>query len=360
MRIDQVVNSYSSHDAVGNHVFLLQKISQSLVGSSQIFAEQNLSQQDSILPLDAYDCQNNRKNILIYHHSIGTSIPLFLSKVKAFKILIYHNVTPSRFFSGPQGDAFFEEACKEGVRQLALLKLFCDLYWTVSAYNKVELENCGFSPVEVLPILRDYRKISGLAEKPFFNLDDRPFFIFVGRLTPHKGQDDLIELLAVMKNLRPRLFLVGGNLPVYKAWLLEEAKRLDLRTHVGADFASETDLVILENLDDQSLSFLYKHALAFVCLSKHEGFCVPVAEAAHCGLGTLSLAHGALAETVKQYGGVVCAHKDDLKGKLLNLLKNKKRLLPDPSSDFGKETFAQMAKVYEDRLRLVCTSLNLT
>ena len=50
---------------------------------------------------------------------------------------------------------------------------------------------------------------------------------------------------------------------------------------------------------------LYADADVFVCLSEHEGFCLPVLEAMHHGLPVVALAAGAVPETVGEAGVLV-------------------------------------------------------
>ena len=97
--------------------------------------------------------------------------------------------------------------------------------------------------------------------------------LFVGKVSPHKGQHDLVKALAAYRRLydpEARLHLVGGAISD------------EYRTAVER-FADELGLLdaveIAGSVTHEELIAYYAAADAFVCLSNHEGFCVPLLEA---------------------------------------------------------------------------------
>jgi glycosyltransferase involved in cell wall biosynthesis len=61
-------------------------------------------------------------------------------------------------------------------------------------------------------------------------------------------------------------------------------------------------------VDDDDLIAYYRVSHLFLCLSEHEGFCVPLQEAMHFGLPVVAYDAGAVRETLHG-GGVLLAEK---------------------------------------------------
>jgi len=127
-------------------------------------------------------------------------------------------------------------------------------------------------------------------------------WLFVGRLSPHKAQHDLIKALACYRRCydpQARLHLVGTSLGTdYPRALERFAQRLGL-----ADALRMPGMV-----SDEELAAYYRSADVFVCASDHEGFCVPLVEAMHFGVPVVAYGASAVGETVAD-GGLVLADK---------------------------------------------------
>ena len=78
------------------------------------------------------------------------------------------------------------------------------------------------------------------------------------------------------------------------------------------DYIDELDLadavVIHEGVSDEELAAHYASADVFVCVSDHEGFCVPLIEAMHHGLPVVAFDSSAVGGTVGS-GGIVLRQK---------------------------------------------------
>jgi glycosyltransferase involved in cell wall biosynthesis len=64
-------------------------------------------------------------------------------------------------------------------------------------------------------------------------------------------------------------------------------------------------------IDTAQLSDLYRAADAFVCLSEHEGFCIPLLEAFHFGVPVIARDAGAVAEVAGD-AALLLSATDDL------------------------------------------------
>jgi glycosyltransferase involved in cell wall biosynthesis len=194
------------------------------------------------------------------------------------KVLLSHNVTPARWFWDYEPTVAIH--CALGRRQLPEYAAACDVVAGVSAFNAAELGS-----EEVIPILFDPSRLGAPPPKPAASQE----LLFVGRLAPHKRQDELIRLVALLRAHRlpgATLRLVGEPLnPNYLAALRGLADELA----PGA-------VTFESSLSDAQLADRYRAAGAFVCLSEHEGFCIPLLEAFHLRLPVLARPVGGIPE----------------------------------------------------------------
>lgn len=278
------------HDILGMHDVLVEGgFSVDLIAeyfeSSIPVSCQQMSVEDAI--------ERNDFDLLIYHHSIlwekGEEL---LRSISARRLLKYHNITPANFFSGYS--EFYEMQCRAGREQTRrLVGLFDegDGFSADSAYNAAELMEAGAKDVSVVP---PFTTIANFAQAE--PLDPRPPFsvLFVGRLAPNKGHFDLLHVIAAYVatiDQAIKLTLVGGsddNLVLYRDEVLTWIERLGL----------EDKVEIKDKVDAATLHRLFREASAFLCMSEHEGFCVPVIEAQLSGLPVVSVGNTALKDTI--------------------------------------------------------------
>ncbi|WP_205696641.1 glycosyltransferase [Conexibacter sp. SYSU D00693] len=197
------------------------------------------------------------------------------------KVLLSHNVTPARWFWDYEPTIAIH--CALGRRQLPEYAAACEVVAGVSHYNAAELG----SDV-VIPILFDPAHLGAAGDAAV----SRPAgneLLFVGRLAPHKRQDELIRLVALLRRHRvpdATLRLVGEPLnPKY----LQALRGLAEELAPGA-------VTFESSLSDAELADRYRRAAAFVCLSEHEGFCIPVLEAMHLGAPVVTRPVGGIPE----------------------------------------------------------------
>jgi glycosyltransferase involved in cell wall biosynthesis len=228
-------------------------------------------------------------DIMLLHYSgYGRGLePVF--ETPARTLLLYHNVTPEEWF-WPY-EPVEAVACKLGRSQLRELATVADELAGVSAYNAAELQQLTQRAAAVIPILFDPGRLGppGPPERP-----GPPTVLFVGRLAPHKRQDLVIRVFARLRRRRPdaRLVLVGTPLsPSYG----QELARLAEELAPGA--------VTFESyLSGQELAERYRSAHVFLCLSEHEGFCIPLLEAFHFGLPIVARDAAAVGEVIGDAG----------------------------------------------------------
>ncbi len=275
MRVLQILPTISFGDAVGNDTIAIHDILKRNGYDTAIYAE-NV---DSRLPKGTAEQFSKLKkiesdDIIIYHLSTGTKLNEWIKIVKCRKICVYHNVTPPDFFR-PYSDNSYE-LCRTGLQEVCDLKDTFDCVWAVSEFNKQDLLNMGYScPIYVLPILipfEDYKKKPNELVLKKYD-DDYVNILFLGRIAPNKKQENVIAAFDCYHkyyNPKSRLFLVGScfGMENYYEQLAQYVKKLK---NNSVYFTGQIKF-------DEILAF-YKLADIFLCMSEHEGFCVPLVEA---------------------------------------------------------------------------------
>jgi L-malate glycosyltransferase len=223
-------------------------------------------------------------DVLLFHYSAYAPRLREMLELPNRKLLISHNVTPPRWLWGYE--PMIAVQCAVGRAQLPAFAASVDLAAGVSSYNADELKEAGAVRTMVIPILFDPLRLGAPAtDEP----TPPPTLLFVGRLAPHKRQDELIRLIAMLRRRywpEARLVLVGGPLtPRY----LDALREL-------ADTIAPGAVTIEQGLDDAELAERYRAAHAFVCLSEHEGFCIPLLEAFHMGVPVVARPIGGIPE----------------------------------------------------------------
>ncbi|HEX8104733.1 MAG TPA: glycosyltransferase [Solirubrobacteraceae bacterium] len=238
----------------------------------------------AVRPLHALEAAPT--DVLLLHYSAHAPGLAPLLKRPNPKALVFHNVTPARYFW--DWDPITAVRCEVGREQLARFAPAVDLAVGVSAYNVAELEAAGARETAVVPILVEPARL-GPPGPARAGAGPGPHLLFVGRLAPHKRQDELIRTLALLRAEHAtdaRLTLVGA--PASAAYA-DGLRALADRLAPGA-------VTIEHGLSAPELADRYRAADAFVCLSEHEGFCVPLLEAFHFGVPVVARPAGGIAE----------------------------------------------------------------
>lgn len=221
------------------------------------------------------------RDVLLIHYSAYAPKLRGLLDLPNPTLLLSHNVTPARWFWDFEPTIAIH--CALGRRQLPEFAARANLVAGVSAYNARELGS-----QIVIPILFDATRL-GAPPAEAGRSQGPPELLFVGRLAPHKRQDELIRVLALLRRHRipdAQLTLVGEPLnPAYLRRLQGLAEQLA----PGA-------VTFESSLSTAELAERYRRASAFVSLSEHEGFCIPLLEAFHMGVPVVARPAGGVPE----------------------------------------------------------------
>ena len=307
-RIDQVIPTLASRDAIGGHVVQLRDLLRSRGFQSDIFyGHATPDRLDYGLPVSRLGDKPSNGRVLIYQLSIGSGVADIFRQRSERKFVNYHNITPADLLEA-WVPAVGEEV-RWGRAQLRDLAPVTEFAIADSMFNERELQVAGYRSTTTVPLLID---LDGFAGTPDPVLAERlaaqkaaggTDLLFVGKVSPHKGQDDLVKALATYRRLYDpdaRLHLVGGAISEeYQTALQRFADELGLLDAVE----------IAGSVTHEELIAYYAGADAFVCLSNHEGFCVPLLEAMYHRLPIVAHTTTAVPETV-QGAGLILPNKE--------------------------------------------------
>lgn len=316
MKVNQFHSGMAVGDAITNQMLLLQKLLKKNGYDSEIYAEHIPPElKDRAKPIRNY--KGNENDILLVHHSMGMDCFDHIVRLRDKKALIYHNITPERFFE----DEGIKKYVRIGLKQACDYKNYVDYCIADSNYNRQELIRMGYSSdIDVMPIHISLDRFDTVtaSEKVIQQYSDSKNFLFVGRVVWNKRQDDVIKAFAVYNryyNSKSNLFLVGDDsMQDYVKELKALAFKLEISSHV----------IITGKVSEEDLKAYYTIADMFLCMSEHEGFGVPLLEAMKLDVPVVAYRSSAIPETMGGAGVIVTQKNYAYIGTLLHeLLEDK-------------------------------------
>jgi len=301
MRIDQILPAFTGGDAISNYAVELRKLFRNWGFRSEIFVPaSNFAESTSQIcrPLSKHSRLSSSENIIIYHFSIGDLTADYFQKARGVKIIIYHNITPAHYFSIVKPEMAI--ALKQGRQKLIELAKITELALGVSEYNRKELDEAGFRRTGVIPLTIDWSGMDGEPDQSLINKYSGrgEIILFVGRVVPNKKIEDLLKAFFHFKLIKPEahLILLGNyrDTPDYYEFLQRIIRGLSLR-----------DVIFTGHTTHDELLAYYQLADLFLCLSEHEGFCLPLMEAMHFGIPVLAYAAAAIPDTLGNSGVLI-------------------------------------------------------
>lgn len=294
MKFIQVVNSLSIGDAVGNDILAIRKALTEEKYENVIYAEHIHAKLENEKGILSEMPKVEPEDIVIYHLATGTELNYELGKMKCKKVVRYHNITPPHFFT-PYSQNLVD-ACAYGYAGTEYLSDKFDFALADSEYNAQELRRMGYScPIDVVPILiplEDYEKKPSQETLRTFQ-DCRTNIMFCGRVVPNKKHQDIIAAFYHYKKRydpTARLLLVGAT-----AGMEAYYQKLAMFAHKNG---VGQDVIFIGSCSFSSILAYYKMADIFLCMSDHEGFCVPLVEAMKFGVPIVAKDTSAIAGTL--------------------------------------------------------------
>ena len=237
---------------------------------------------------------------IIYHHggywNRGNHL---LAEISSDIYLKYHNVTPSDFFVKYNADFYNYALLGRKQTQEFVASGKFSFYIVDSNYNAAELKHYGVQS-EKIAISPPFHRINEFEKiQPDLRLlqdllDGKINLLFIGRVAPNKGHKHLIN--TVEKYVRyygydVRVNIVGGIDPKLIAYY-------DELTGLVNNAGLNNIISFKKHVSLSELFSYYIGSHAFLLLSEHEGFCVPILEAQYHHLPIIALDRGAVKETL--------------------------------------------------------------
>ena len=272
--IHQLSVSAAYGDAIGAEVFTIRDALREAGYESDVFVELvDARMAGEVRPYQEYREVSHPDNVVLLHFSLGSKVSALVREVDDRVVLIYHNITPAEWFA-PYALGIARD-CQRGRVELAELADRAVLALGDSEYNRQELEELGFAPTGVLPLIVDLSRLDESPDPMVLDRfdDDRTNLLFVGRCVPNKSIEDLLRAFAYYRRFidhRSRLIIVGE----YRSFILYFDALQQLASDLGLD-----EVYFTGHVSQAELNAYYRAADCFLCTSEHEGFCVPVFEA---------------------------------------------------------------------------------
>ncbi len=315
--IHQFVAGYSRGDAISNEAVVMRDIFRSWGYESELFSELR-----RILPelrKDGYDVDRasdmvRPDDVVLLHLSIGSIVNDRFATLPCRKVILYHNITPADYFRGVQEEIARNLA--QGREQARRLATVAEVNLADSAYNAAEFQCMGCPSVDVLPLVLDLEKLrNGVDRRQFKEFDDgKKNILFVGRCAPNKRIEDLLYAFHYYQRYvepHSRLIIAGSysGLESYYAYQLTQQRELKIR-----------DVVFTGSIRQDTLNACYRAADLFLCMSEHEGFCIPVIESMVMDVPVLAYAAAAVPGTMDGAGVLFHEKRFDLVAEMMGRL----------------------------------------
>lgn len=289
--LHQLMGALHHGDAVGNEALAIRGHLRAAGFASEIFAGRVDPRLGSeARPLREWAGEDGSATACLYHFSPGSPAGRVALAAAGPLAVVYHNVTPARFFAGWSDES--ERLAGQAGGELAELAQRAAIGLAMSTFSRRDLEAAGFAEARRLPYVHDPRRRA--PPSPVFRrlyADGRSHVLAVGRIAPNKRIDDVFRAFALLQRgplPRSRLLVVGDcGLRTYADALAALARELRLR-----------DVVFCGHVEEGELAAAYGLADVVVSLSEHEGYGVPLVEAMLAGVPVVAYDAGAVAETM--------------------------------------------------------------
>jgi len=310
VKIVQVISDLAYGDAMGNHTILTHHLLKQAGFHVETYAGRiRPDVPKGVAKLFSPNINIRPDDIMLLQYGIGGSVPKAAAGFACRRILVYHNITPPEFFRGYDYIAYQGTADgRQLIQSWAENRIF-DAVLGYSRYNFEELLALGFPPEQTFYFPGYLFPLQNYQEDPDPDTmedysDGATNILFVGRISPNKKQEDTLRAFAYyQKHMDPdaRLILVGGGWESPYGNALENyIKELNVK-HV----------IIPGHISSAELISIYHCADVFVCMSEHEGFCIPLIEAMLFDVPILAYRAAAVPDTLGG-AGVLLDEKDPI------------------------------------------------
>ncbi|WP_282171255.1 glycosyltransferase family 4 protein [Cytobacillus firmus] len=295
--------TFADGDAIGNDIKGMYKVLEANKFNVFIFCENDLSNSPWMKRIkyeNVIRMIKDKSTLIIYHHSIFWENGEKLLANSNCKVIIrYHNITPQHYFRRYSRGYF--EITEKGRKQTIRLLGYDRFFWLNDSQfncNEIIAQGKPLNLTAVLPpfhniedlnnLLPDKNILEDLKKKNYSNV------LIVGRIAPNKGHKKLIQVVNAYKNLfhsKIKFWVVGSIDPGLNLYFNELNKWI-------RRYGLENNIYFTNKVSDNALKSYFLGSDIFLCLSEHEGFCVPLIEAQFFGLPIVAIQSSAISETI--------------------------------------------------------------
>ena len=297
MKIIQLVSNLNYGDAIGNDIIAKDRMLRQAGYETTIMALavhprlQELAKEVDIKSISPDD-------MVIFHKASGDALTDLFLKMNCHKVLLYHNITPAEFFI--HYDLLMAVNLMRGRKQLKQMAGQIKTAWGDSEYNCDELRRLGFRRVRKLPIYVEFdRAPADPVRLEELKREAGRKFLFVGRIAPNKKQEDVIKAVATYQQMfdeSAKLYLIGSH---------AQGDKYYAKVRGFTDDTDVKNVIYPGHVTDEEKNAYFEAADAFICMSEHEGFCVPLLEAMHRQIPVVAYRCAAVPETLGENGLLV-------------------------------------------------------
>ena len=351
MEVYQLVHTLSYGDAISGEALSIKRILQSQGITSEIYCVnvhpklKNSAKKWGSFEAEVAARAADEDILLILHYSLGSPLNRAYREFKGRRGIIYHNLTPAHWFENYNSRV--TEDLISGAKELPELVACSDVVLADSTYNASEISE--YSNPHVLPLTLDTKKWNISANPGIASVlkgHGGKNFLHVGRIAPNKCIEDIIKAFYFYHHKideESRLWLIGGDIDT-------EIYSFELR-RIVSEFHLKEAVTFVGTVSDEELRAFYENCDAYLCMSEHEGFCVPLVEAMHFGLPVIAYDACAVAETLGD-GGILLQQKAPEKvAELMHLLVTDSKIRGELISRGRKRVSAFSEDKFEQRLK---------
>jgi glycosyltransferase involved in cell wall biosynthesis len=312
--IHQLVGNAGPGNSISAGAFVLRSALREWGYDSEIFAETVAPAKswDGIKRYTSYRAHDS--DLLILHYTQASPLTDFAKDLNVPLVLVYHNVTPPHYYVGVNPGVIART--RAGLAELSVFRDRAILALGDSEFNQQDLAKAGYEFTGVVPVIvPELLQRVPPDQATLDRLKDNVNLLSVGRLVPNKCPDDVIKAFYYYQQIEPeaRLYLVG-HLAYYRpyiSWLEGLVSWLGLQ---GA-------VTFTDHISEGVLAAYYRAADAFVYMSEHEGFGIPLVESMRFGVPIIAYESTAVPETLGGAGILVREKRFPVIAELIHLLR---------------------------------------
>jgi len=301
MRIIQLRSYLNYGDGIGNTIIKFDEILKDYYSTiiAVINCDAEYDNHPRVLKFNTIEELNIQSDdIIIFHFGGADSLGLEVSRISCKKILFYQNVTYPYFYSGLNNLTML--SCAEGQRYIRSVEGIFLKAIAPSAFSRNELVVMGWKEEDVyqipLPISLEKK------DNNKGNARNKRTFLYVGRIVPNKKVEDLIKLFDYYK----RNYYSDCTLKVAGS-IYNDAYYSALNRYINEKRIENVGF--LNHVTDEELDELYRNSDIYICMSEHEGFCMPLIEAMNYEIPVVAYKATAIPDTMGD-AGVLLESKD--------------------------------------------------